>query len=367
MTAAELFPLLTPTADNYFGAYALFQMTLPDTLKTADLLLALGWATQLIAQSDRMGGFRGDEFGGRHHVQGMAIVGEPRAEAVLPRTFAVRLRHYGDLCRGTDHELKKPSLLHCATMLRDGASSCSLFVSAAWTGSRSIPTGARACSSKLTYSGSFPSRRADQIRHWALTLKPCAISSSARSSSITSLISRRSTLPPSGGLRCARDMPCGLTGFAWIYRALRKPASSREQLRALENDLPPPIAPDPASQILSRLGEAEAGRWQAWWQLTHYLMLTPEEPSFRGRARIISSRRCRDGARQTSASAPHRRRRRTIPGRSRDQRRRLAGAYPDAHLSERRRRSARLHSSPAGVTRGLRLALRTTLGGNGRR
>jgi hypothetical protein len=32
--------LLTPTADNYFGAYALFQMALPDTLKTADLLPA---------------------------------------------------------------------------------------------------------------------------------------------------------------------------------------------------------------------------------------------------------------------------------------------------------------------------------------
>jgi hypothetical protein len=31
ITAAELFPLLTPTADNYFGSYALFQMTLPDT------------------------------------------------------------------------------------------------------------------------------------------------------------------------------------------------------------------------------------------------------------------------------------------------------------------------------------------------
>jgi hypothetical protein len=44
---------------RYLGAYALFQMTLPDTLKTTDLLPALEWATQLIAQSDHMGGFRG--------------------------------------------------------------------------------------------------------------------------------------------------------------------------------------------------------------------------------------------------------------------------------------------------------------------
>ena len=50
----------------------------------------------------------------------------------------------------------------------------------------------------------------------------------------------------------------------------------QEQLRALENDLQPPIVPDPASEVLARLAEAEAGRWQAWWQLTYYLMLTPE-------------------------------------------------------------------------------------------
>ena len=43
-----------------------------------------------------------------------------------------------------------------------------------------------------------------------------------------------------------------------------------EQFRALESDSPPPIAPDPAGQILALLAEAEAGRWQAWWQLTYY-------------------------------------------------------------------------------------------------
>ncbi len=51
-------------------------------------------------------------------------------------------------------------------------------------------------------------------------------------------------------------------------------------MRALENDRPPPIAPDPAGQIHAQLAEAEAGRWQAWWQLTYYLMLTPESRAF---------------------------------------------------------------------------------------
>ncbi len=54
----------------------------------------------------------------------------------------------------------------------------------------------------------------------------------------------------------------------------------QEQLRALQNDRPPPIASNPASQIRSWLAEAEAGRWQAWWQLSYYLMLTPESRAF---------------------------------------------------------------------------------------
>ena len=54
----------------------------------------------------------------------------------------------------------------------------------------------------------------------------------------------------------------------------------QEQLRALENDRPPPIAPDPPAKFCARLAEAEAGRWQAWWQLTYYLMLTPKSRAF---------------------------------------------------------------------------------------
>jgi hypothetical protein len=51
LTAAELFPLLSPSLELYFGAYALFQMKLADTLSTADLLPALDWATQLVART----------------------------------------------------------------------------------------------------------------------------------------------------------------------------------------------------------------------------------------------------------------------------------------------------------------------------
>jgi hypothetical protein len=48
----------------------------------------------------------------------------------------------------------------------------------------------------------------------------------------------------------------------------------------MEAKRPPPIATDRANQVLMRLSEAEAGRWQAWWGLTLYLMLTSKSRGF---------------------------------------------------------------------------------------
>jgi hypothetical protein len=54
----------------------------------------------------------------------------------------------------------------------------------------------------------------------------------------------------------------------------------REQLRALERERPPPIVADPAGKVVALLTDAESGKWKAWWQLTYYLMLTPESRTF---------------------------------------------------------------------------------------
>ena len=42
----------------------------------------------------------------------------------------------------------------------------------------------------------------------------------------------------------------------------------------------PRSRPTRPAKFCARLAEAEAGRWQAWWQLTYYLMLTPESRAF---------------------------------------------------------------------------------------
>jgi len=110
MTSAELFPLLTPTASNRFGAYALFQMTLPNTLKTADLLPALAWATQLIAQSGHMAGFHAKRLADTIMFKAWPEFDKPELTRPFLDHIAVRLRHHGDLCRGTDHDAQNAFL-----------------------------------------------------------------------------------------------------------------------------------------------------------------------------------------------------------------------------------------------------------------
>jgi hypothetical protein len=107
ITAAELFPLLTPTADNYFGAYALFQMTLPGTLKRADLVPALEWATKFIAQSDHVNGFRAKSLADAIMFKAWQTFENPKLTRLFLEHIAIRLRHHGDLCRGTDHDAQK--------------------------------------------------------------------------------------------------------------------------------------------------------------------------------------------------------------------------------------------------------------------
>ena len=223
LTAAELFPLLTPTADNYFGAYALFQMTLPDTLKTADLLPALEWATQLIAQSGHMGGFRAKSLADAIMFKVWQAFENPELTQPFLDHIAVRLRHHGDLCRGTDHDEQKAFLSAIRDDVRAAAISAGSLRRLS-TGSKLTPTGAWACFWKLTWSGFSRSHPAVRPRNRASTPRPSAILSSAHLSSAMPLTSRRFTPPPSAGRTCARDTP---SVAAFDLPRSRRPERSR--------------------------------------------------------------------------------------------------------------------------------------------
>jgi hypothetical protein len=276
MTAAELFPLLTPTADNYFGAYALFQMTLPDTLKTADLLPALAWATQLIAQSGHMGGFRGKSLADAIMFKAWQVFDNPELTRPFLEHIAVRLRQHGDLCRGTDHDAQKAFI----NSLRDNVDRRHRFLLAL-------------CAGALSRIEVYAYRRAglllDSDLEWLLSIAPGGSNSTPglNAETLCNLIECAFVIDNVAHFEAlyavAERWPALRARYAVWFDGVRLDSAGaaqareqQEQLRALENSIPPPILPDPASQVLARLAEAEAGRWQAWWQLTYYLMLTPK-------------------------------------------------------------------------------------------
>jgi hypothetical protein len=276
MTAAELFPLLTQTADNYFGAYALFQMALPDTLKTADLLPALAWATQLIAESGHMGGFRGKSLADAIMFRAWHVFDNPELTRPFLEHIAVRLRHHGDLCRGTDHDAQNAFI----NTLRDDADRRRKFLLAL-------------CACGLSRIEVYAYRRAglllDRDLEWLLSIAPGGSNPAPglNAETLCNLIECAFVIENVAhfdALYAAAERWQELRArYAVWFDGVRldspgaaQAREQQEQLRALENNIPPPIAPDPASLILARLAEAEAGRWQAWWQLTYYLMLTPE-------------------------------------------------------------------------------------------
>jgi hypothetical protein len=276
ITAAELFPLLTPSVDNYFGAYAFFQRALPNTLKTVDLLPALEWATRLIAQSGLTGSFHAKRLADAIMFKAWQVFERRELTRPFLEHIAVRLHKHGELCRGTDHDAQKAFI----SGLHNDANRRRMFL-------RALCTGA------LDRLEAYSYRRVGLLDEtdleWLLSIAPGG-SEPAPGLNLNTLCSL---------IECAFVVE-NVTHFEALYSAAERwPAlraryaswfdgirldspevaqvrAQQEQLRALENDCPPPIAPDPANQVLIRLAEAEAGRWQAWWQLTYYLMLTAE-------------------------------------------------------------------------------------------
>jgi hypothetical protein len=76
MTAAELFRLLTPTDDHYFGAYALFQMAAAEHAEDSGPApgASMGNAVHCAKRSHRR--LSREKLGRRRHVQGVASVRE---------------------------------------------------------------------------------------------------------------------------------------------------------------------------------------------------------------------------------------------------------------------------------------------------
>ncbi len=104
ITADQLFQLLTPTANLFFGTYARFLITLPESLKDEDLLPALRWATSAMAGNGRSGSAHARRLADAIMFKVWPIF--ERADLTDPfvDNIAARLRNHGPLFLGLDHK-----------------------------------------------------------------------------------------------------------------------------------------------------------------------------------------------------------------------------------------------------------------------
>ncbi len=277
MTAAELFPLLTPSVDLYFGAYALFKRTLPETLRVANLLPALEWASHLIARTRPAdGNFQDKTLADAIMFKAWEVFEEAALIQPLIENIALRLRQHGELFRGTDHEAQKAFM----SRLHDDVDRRRRFLLAV-------------CAGAHDQLEAYSYRRAGLLveadLEWLLDISPGGMhpATGLNIDTLCNFIECAfvcEKVPHVEALYAATERsPTLRTRYAsWFHGVgLDSPEvaqirAQREQWRALERDRRPPLAPDLSERILALLAEAESGRWQAWWQLTCHLKLTPE-------------------------------------------------------------------------------------------
>jgi hypothetical protein len=106
ISATDLFALLVPSSDNYFGSYAYFLSTLPDALADGDLRPGLDWATKFLVRVGHDGAYREKTLADAIMVRSWAAFERPELIEPLIDHIGVRLRHHGEIWRGTDYKAR---------------------------------------------------------------------------------------------------------------------------------------------------------------------------------------------------------------------------------------------------------------------
>jgi hypothetical protein len=276
VTAAELFSLLAPSDEHYVGSYAHFLFQLPDTLETQDLAPALAWATGYIARSNHMGEFREKTLADAIIFRAWEAFEDPGLTDPFLASIAARLHQNGELCRGTDFKAKEAFI----ERLRDDQSRRRQFI-------------LQVCRYPLDRVAAYPYRRAgivtDDDFGWLLGVSPggalpvAGLNEECLCSFITLLFNNEDNAQFELLYPALERWELLRAQFAFLIDGVpldsKEAAQARElqeQMRELKERAPPPAVADLPGEISRVLARAEAGEWQAWWQLNLVLTLTPE-------------------------------------------------------------------------------------------
>ena len=275
ITADRLFPLLTPTADLFFGAYAHFQMALPESLKDKDLLPSLRWATNAVAGNGRSGNAHARRLADAIMFKVWPIFEHADLTYPFVDNIAARLRNHGPLFLGLDH---KEQAAFRQKLLTDDARR-RIFLTAL-------------CKRALPPIEAYNFHRAEFVLaadlEWLLSLAP-KDENDARdieTETLFGLVERAFEMQNADHVEALAAAMERSSLVRARYRQWFEPVrldsqASKDarrlqaQWRALDDNLPPPVEPDPPKRVRALLADAEAGSWQAWCHLTLILALTP--------------------------------------------------------------------------------------------
>jgi hypothetical protein len=283
ISTTDLFALLTPSDSMFFGGYASFMFGLPSRLATPDLLPALDWATGYIRRANVMGEFREKTLADGIMVRAWRVFEkEPALTAALLEHVDARLYQHGDLWRGPGSNAKAAF----TEDLRTDNYRRRLFLRARLAG----PV-ARILSSRLRGVGLLMPADFD----WLLSVSPAGaapiagLDEDSLCNAVDVLFSPEDQLQFEAILLAAQRWPRLHKHFSSLLDGIELASAEAARARSLfeqERELavmyhrPPAPEADLPGQILECLSRAEAGDWQAWWQLNVVLALVPDHPNF---------------------------------------------------------------------------------------
>ncbi len=280
ITAAEVFALLTPSDQSFFGAYANFLFSLPASLAAQDLLSALNWATGYIRRANVMDEFREKSLADGIMFRAWLAFEEPTLTSAFLTHVDVRLHQHGELCRGTDYRANEAFL----AQLRADDHRRRLFLRVRLAGpvDRIVAQSYRRVG--FLVPGDF---------EWLLAVSPggtspiLGLDEDSLCNAIDALLSREDVSQFEALYDAAQRWPRLHAHYSWLIDGIALASAEAAQLRShLEQERqfaeqyrrPPTPQVDLSGQIQDYLARAESGDWQGWWQLNVVLARSPERP-----------------------------------------------------------------------------------------
>jgi hypothetical protein len=206
---------------------------------------------------------------------------EPTLTAAFLTHVDARLHRYGDLCRGTDYKAKEAFVEE----LRTDDHRRRLFLRARLAGPVDWNLASRFWRAGLLALADFD---------WLLTVSPgsdapvAGLDEDSLCNAVDVLFSREDGPQFEAVYLAAQRWPRLHKHFSWLLDGIELASAEASRMRShLEQERqlaamyqrPPEREVDLPGQILDCLSRAEAGDWQAWWQLNVVLALSAENPN----------------------------------------------------------------------------------------